>query len=252
MGKMPLRGQHWGRGRQGNTLKGGAELQQLLIRERQQKALEKDDGFAEAGVEVVVRGIEQIPFPLGLHGGGVVQRSRGITEGFVEILDEFQKGGDFVMKLRTMTEKNAAADSVEAGRAPALGLLKIIGIERAQIGDDAKMFCMNKHGAQKSQQRIGESFAKSWSNRKGLMCLAEPADTAKSEGFVQIDTEHGVRRFKAAQRVEVRSGFLCGEWRSPILRDRAGARGRKSESHCGPPRGRVEKFGEYNKTFKNR
>ena len=167
----------------------------MLIREGQQKALEKDDGFAETGVEVVVRGIEQIPFALGLHGRGVVQLLRGITEGFVEILDEFQKGGDFVMKLRTMTEKNAAADSVEAGGAAALGLLKIFGIERTGIRDNAKMLGMNKHGAQKSQERIGESIAKSWSDGKGLMCLAEPAITAKSDGFVQIDTEHGVGRF---------------------------------------------------------
>jgi hypothetical protein len=201
MGKMPLGGQQWGRGREGSTQESGVELQQLLIREGQQKALEKDDGFAEAGVEVVMRGIEQIPFALGLHGGGVVQLLHGITEGFVEILDEFQKGGDFVMKLRTMTEKNAAADSVEAGGAAALGLLKIFGIERTEIRDNAKMLGMNKHGAQKSQERIGESLAKSRSNGEDLMGFSKSAMTAKADGFIQIDAEHGVRCFKTVHGV---------------------------------------------------
>ena len=143
MGKMPLGGQQRGRGRDGRALEGGIELQQLLIREGQEEALEKDDGFAEAGIEVVMGGVEQVPFAFGLQGGTVVQLFPGFAKGFAEILDEFQQGRDFMKKLRTLAEKNAAAYCIETRGAAALRLLKIFGIERTEIGDDAKMFGMN-------------------------------------------------------------------------------------------------------------
>lgn len=37
--------------------------------------------------------------------------------------------------------------------------MKIFRIERTEIGDNAKVFGMSKHGAEKSQERVGESFA---------------------------------------------------------------------------------------------
>jgi len=99
MGKMPLGGEQRRRRTHGSAPEGGVEVQQLLLREGQEEALEKDNGFAEAGIEVVVGGIEQVPFAFRLQGGGVVQLFRGVREGFVEILDQFQEGRDFMKKL---------------------------------------------------------------------------------------------------------------------------------------------------------
>ena len=91
MGKMPLRGKQGGSGANGSAVEHGVELQQLVVRQRQQEALEKDDRFTEASVEIVVRSVEQIPLEFELHGGWVVQLFRGITKRFVEILDELQE-----------------------------------------------------------------------------------------------------------------------------------------------------------------
>jgi hypothetical protein len=99
MGKMPLGGEQRGRRTHGSALECGVEVQQLLLREGQEEAFEKDNRFAEAGIQVVVGGIEQVPFAFRLQGGRVVQLFRGFAEGFVEILDEFQEGRDFMKKL---------------------------------------------------------------------------------------------------------------------------------------------------------
>lgn len=111
-------------------------------------------------------------------------------------------------------------------------MLKVFGIKRTEVGDNAKMFGMSQHGAEKNEERVGEPFAKSGSNREGLMGFDEPAITTKADGFIQIDTEHGVGRFKATQCVQVCSGFLSGEWRSPILRHGADTKRRKSDPQC--------------------
>ena len=71
MGKMPLRDQERGRAGERSAAQRGVKLQQLLVRESQEEALEKDNGFAKAGVEVVVGGVEQFPFALRFEGGGV-------------------------------------------------------------------------------------------------------------------------------------------------------------------------------------
>src|SRR4029077_3542569 len=148
MGKMPLRSQHRRRGGDARAVESGAELQQLLLRQGQKEALQKDDGLAEASVKVVMRRVQQVPFPLGLHGGRVVQLFRGIREAFGEILYEFQQGRDLVKKLRALTQEYPAADSIEAGGSAALGLLKILGIEGAEMRDDAEMLGVSKHRAQ--------------------------------------------------------------------------------------------------------
>ena len=102
MGKMPLGGEQRRRRTHGSAVQCGVEVQQLLLWKGQEEALEKDNGFPEAGVEVVVGGVEQVPLAFRLHGGRVVQLFRGIAEGFVEILDEFQEGGNFMKELRTL------------------------------------------------------------------------------------------------------------------------------------------------------
>ena len=91
MGKMPFRGKQWrGRWERGATQR-GVELQQLLIRQGQQKALEKDEGFAQAGIQVVMRGVKRLPFALQFQGGRVVQLLRGVGKRFPEILDQIDE-----------------------------------------------------------------------------------------------------------------------------------------------------------------
>jgi hypothetical protein len=201
MGKMALGGEQWRGRKDGRAMECGVELLQLPFREGQEEALEKDNRFAQTGIEVVMGGVEEVPLAFRLDGGGVVEHLRGTGEGFVEIFNKFEEGGDFMKKLRALAEEDPAANSIEAGGAAALGLLKIFRIKRTEIGSGAKVLGMGKHGAEKSQERIGEPFAKHRSNREGLMGFDEPAIATKSDGFIQIDTEHGVRCFKPTQRI---------------------------------------------------
>jgi hypothetical protein len=155
MGKMTLGGKQGRRRRDGGPVERGAKLRQLHFRERQEEALEKDNGFAEAGVEVVMGGVKKVPLLFGSYRGRIVQLFSGAGAGFIEILDELQEGGDFMKKLRTLTKKDATANSVETCGSAALGLLKIFGIQRTEIGSHAKVLCMREHGAEKIQKRVG-------------------------------------------------------------------------------------------------
>jgi hypothetical protein len=252
MGKMTLGGEQSRSrgGKGGSPQEGGVELLQLLFRECQEEALEKDDRLAEAGIQVVMGGIEQVPFALRVDGEWVVQLFRGAGEGLVEILNQFEKSRDFMKKLRALAEEDAAADPIEAGGTAASGLLKILGIERTEIRDGAKVLGMSKHGAEKSQERVGKPLAKSRSHREGLMRFGEAAIAAKTNGFIQIDTKHGVGRFKSAQRVHVGFRFFSGERGSPILRHRANTKRRKSETQCRPPRDESKSFGSITKLLR--
>jgi hypothetical protein len=79
------------------------EVHQLLLGERQEEALEEDNGFAKTGIEVVMGGIEQVPLAFGPDRGRIVQLFGGIGAGVIEILHEFQEGRNLVEKLRPLT-----------------------------------------------------------------------------------------------------------------------------------------------------
>jgi len=102
MGKMPLRGKQTGRGRYGNPVERNVEFRHLALREGKEKALEQDDRFAKAGIQVVMRSVERVPFAFRLHAGNVVQLLRGVGESVAEVLNEIQEGRDFMKKLRTL------------------------------------------------------------------------------------------------------------------------------------------------------
>ena len=102
MGKMPLGGKEWGSGGLWSTLERGIEVQQLPFRQCQQEALEKHNGFAKAGVQVVVGGVEEVPFLLGANRGRIVQLFRGVGARLIEIFNKLLKGGNFMKKLGTL------------------------------------------------------------------------------------------------------------------------------------------------------
>jgi len=102
MGKMPLRGKQRGGGRDGNPVERGVEFRHLALWEGKEKALEKDDRFAKAGIQVVMRSVERVPFALRQHAGNVVQLLHGVGESLAEVLNEIKEGRDFMKKLRTL------------------------------------------------------------------------------------------------------------------------------------------------------
>jgi len=99
MGKMTLWGKQRGGRREERAVECRIELQQLRVRQSQQEAFEKDYGFAEAGIQVIVGGVQLVPFEFWLDGGGVVQGFRSAEEGLVQIFNQLQKSGDFMKEL---------------------------------------------------------------------------------------------------------------------------------------------------------
>ena len=58
----------------------GVERLQLPIRQGMEKAFEEDNGFAKAGIEVVMGGVEEVPFAFRMDGRRVVQLFRRAGE----------------------------------------------------------------------------------------------------------------------------------------------------------------------------
>jgi hypothetical protein len=150
MGKMPFGSEDPGIGSWIGQ-KSGSEVQHLLIREGMEEAFEKYDGFAEASIKVVVGGIEEVPFAFGEEARGVVQFGNGGGKRLIEIFDEFEESCDFVKKLRAPGEEDAAADAIQASGSATLGMLKIVGVEQAEIGSDAEVPGVRVHGAKYDQ-----------------------------------------------------------------------------------------------------
>jgi hypothetical protein len=73
MGKMALGKRDTGGGGCGPLLEGGSEFRDLSGGKGQKETLQEDDGFPEAGIDVVMRGVEDAPFPLGLKGDGILK-----------------------------------------------------------------------------------------------------------------------------------------------------------------------------------
>src|SRR5271156_142712 len=99
MGKMP-----WTRdSRRGSVTRtipeGRLKADQLRIRKGVQKGLEQDCRFTEAGVEVVVDGVEQFPIDIRLEGistGEIL--GRGFKAG-IQLVHQICQRGDLVGEL---------------------------------------------------------------------------------------------------------------------------------------------------------
>jgi len=57
---------------------------------------------------------------------------------------------------------------------------------------------MREHRTEKMQERISQPLAESRSDGERLIGLDETPVSTQSDRFIQIDTEHGVGRFKSA------------------------------------------------------
>ena len=197
----------------------GLETDELGIWQGVEKRLEDDDGLAEAGIQVVMNGIEKFPRKVGAEGIAGSQFIGGRLKAGNEFVDEIGERGDFVIKLRPAGEKNPAEKIVEQRDALATGMLEIIGVQRSKIRRDAEMFGMFEHHEKHGAERISEALAQSRRNRKNLIGLENPAVLAQTKSFVESNTEHGVGGFEATNVVEVDFRFLALQGHTPILRD---------------------------------
>lgn len=225
------------------------ETDELGIWEGVEKRLEDNDGLAEAGVQVVMNGIEKFPLKVGADGIAGSQFIGGRLEAGVEFVDEIGERGDFVIKLRPAGEKNPAEKIVEQRDALAAGMLKIIGVERSKIRCDAEMFGMFEHHEKHGAERMGEPLTQGRRNRKDLVRLGDPAVLTQTKSFVESNTEHGVGGFEATNIIEVDFRFLALQGYTPILRHRSFVHCDRAVTHGVPPQSARTK---YSKFMKNR
>jgi hypothetical protein len=131
-------------------LKRGQELLQLAFRQGVKEGLEENNGLPQTGIQIVVRGIEDIPLAIGVQGVAcedLLRRSEKIGGEFV---DEFGEGGDFVQELRLPGKKHFAENTVESRDTLAARILKILGIERSEMRRGAGMPRVQEHGAEQA------------------------------------------------------------------------------------------------------
>jgi hypothetical protein len=131
-------------------LKRSEELLQLAFRQCVEEGLEENESLPQTGIQIVVRGIEDIPIAAGVKGVACEDFLRGGQKVGGELLDEFGKGGDFVQELGPPGKKHLAENTVEARDPLAVAILKILGIQRSKMRRGAGMPRVQEHGAEQA------------------------------------------------------------------------------------------------------
>jgi hypothetical protein len=127
-------------------LKRGEELLKLAFRQGVKEGLEENDGLPQTGIQIVVRGIEDIPITVGVQGVAGEDFLRSGLKVGSKLLDELGEGGDFVEELRPSGKEHHAENTVETREALAAGILKILGIKRSEVRRSAGMPRVQEHG----------------------------------------------------------------------------------------------------------
>ena len=185
--------------RNGRRIWGGVEhilkAMKLLVGQRVEKGLKQHHGFTEAGVQVVVDGVQQIPILIRTQGFAGCQFFRGRCEAGVQFFDEIGESGNLVCELGLTSQQDTAEEIVENSDTLAAGMLEVLGVEGREIGSEAKMLGVIEHRAQQAIHRKKKSVTESRSNGQNLICFGSAARAAHAESFVQIHTEHRVGGF---------------------------------------------------------
>ena len=124
------------------------EAGELCVGQSMEKRLEKHYGLAEAGVEVIVDGVEQFPFAFRVKGFATCEFFGGGRKTGIEFIDQIGERGNFVQKLGFAGKEHFAQEVVETSHTLAAGILEVCGVERSQIGGGAEMLGVLEHGVE--------------------------------------------------------------------------------------------------------
>jgi len=80
-------------------LKRRPKLLKLALWQSVKEGLEENNGFPQAGIQIVMRRIKDIPLAVGVQGIACEDLLRGSVKIGGKLLDEFCEGGDFVEEL---------------------------------------------------------------------------------------------------------------------------------------------------------
>ena len=122
------------------------------------------------------------------------------------------------------------------------------------LGATRECFRVREHRAERQLHMFREPFAgERGSEGKSKIGLIQMTTAAKANGFIKVDTEHRVRRFKKARSVKVGNRLLRGEEeRQHVARLLRVGRDGRDRTHVEPPRNESGSWGEYTQNFANR
>jgi hypothetical protein len=195
----------------------GLEIGQLPGGKGVKKGLEQDHGFAQAGIQVVVHGIQHIPLAIRVRGIAASEFRNGGLEAGMEIFDEIRERGDLIGELRLARKQNPAKQVVKQSDALTLGMLKILRIQRRDVRCDPEMFRMVRHHLQQRVKRLRQALTEGWRDGEHLVSLGTSSCTTESQGFVQIDAKHGIGCFQPTNATEISMRLIAVEGQAPIL-----------------------------------
>jgi len=128
----------------------GEELLQLAFRQGVKEGLEENDALPQTGIQIVVRGIEDIPIAAGVQGVAGEDFLRSGLKVSSKLLDELREGGDFVDELRPSGKEHFTENIIETRDTLASGILKILGVQRSEVRRGAGMPRVQEHGAEQA------------------------------------------------------------------------------------------------------
>jgi hypothetical protein len=138
---------------------GSLEGGHLVILEDDKERFEQDDGLAQARIQVVMGGVDDLPF--GTRPGGTAdgQVFHSNAEVAAEVADHFFEGVNFVEESRALGEEHFAEQVAHVRGALLLRAQKIFCTERGGVRDGAVMLGVQsecaQHGAEITRQTRG-------------------------------------------------------------------------------------------------
>ena len=134
----------------------GLEGFELVVRESHEERFQQDDRFPKTSIQVVMSGVNGLPFGLGVQAGAARNLGGGSTKIVIEIIDHLAEGADLMEKLGALAEQDAAEQAVEERHPLSSDTLEIGGVEWGSVGDGTVMFGVLAERPKQRGQRVGE------------------------------------------------------------------------------------------------
>src|SRR5712691_7984955 len=80
----------------------------FLFGEHQEEGFKEHDGFAQAGVQIIVRSVHRLPVREGFGRSAGAKILGGLAKVLAQVDDHLFERADFVQKLRTLGKEHAA------------------------------------------------------------------------------------------------------------------------------------------------
>jgi hypothetical protein len=103
-------------------------------------------------------------------------------------------------ELRFASQQNPAEHIVEQGDALTARVLEIVNVERREVRSDTKMLGVVQHHVQKTQEWLRQALAEGGSYRENLKGPGIATIPTHADGFIEIDTKHGIGGFETLER----------------------------------------------------